>query len=1297
MVAFDEMKDWRIRGWPIVLMNNAIARNVVFPTLALLMAGGSGAAIAQQMCTAESAVSSIYSLSAGVRTLADAVKDAFDSKFPPPHLAGVTLNKTLDILNGVDEIHGAAYDPRKGEIVFIGQGEIPLNERIDMDDLVVAVRSVFGMNQDPGITFYSKPQVMQQGRLDVHYFGATKNTEFGQILFEADYLLKQLTLGITPTGQQLTAARPGMAALGYESFADRMIDEEMSLGDYAVEFWFAPKEVEVEPYVSPADASKSFVFSAMTMKVYPRVIRVSDGSVAADGQMTPADPLAGQIFNVADAFATNITNNYDDYADLSGFGVLHKLKRLGRITSVVRWLRFNDIAVDLSFMDDYVPQNVSTPEQVDMLQVCRDHSQDGAWASGACLLVGKISGGIVYDLEYEEFDGYDQPTAQQNAMIAEALASAGRVLNPQSANDMKWAFTASIGGTPTNLVGIAQTVAGSEKDGNYNFTVVDLAFPNQAGRPLAFTRYYDSFSSVSSGFGPGWSELPYTLRFMEAPSEFVWCDDPQCNVVLATLEMRRDLILVDREHGATRLFQAAGYISWPEGGATVDRPYYLSAKTGDFIHARADGWFIYYRVNTNNQVVQQVWFQDKSLPSAPRYTADPYHIGIPGGGSSGGVEQGIWVDYQYDADDRLISIAGEGGVRLIQIDHDGDRIARVWYPSASGVRDVVYSYTDGRLASATRSSGHVMQYTYASNDPSDGAISTVLDQSRAETLGSVGADLENRAATAMAEGNPALAVSVFYDRPNRLVQTTDTLGRVSAHQRDEQHRLLSRSVQASTGQGTQTLGESYAYADPNPLAGPTSITDARGNVTTLTYDAAGNVTSIKDAQNRTTTIERGVDTADDMAVVVVTDAKGRKSAQKMDQFSRVVESYRRIQVTSKTPIVENGTPTGYFNFTFSSAAGHLTSYAYDPDSGGVSAVTRDSADLSGQYPWISGNETTQVGARDGFGQATLVTSPAGYATQYSYDGLARMTAVKGPSDVAPVSFNYHAAGLAQDRVSSVSSAAGVSRHSYDVANRVRRTTDARGITSSYFYNMKNQVERVTETAGSATLTTQYFYDNFGRLQTKQLPNGTRVTYSHDGFDRMISMVEQESGDAGTGNASPVLTSVPPPVSTVAGGGTFTFDIDASDADDDDRRYSLVDAPEGMVIDPQTGVISWTPDASQAGRHEVVVQVSDGNGGVDTVDFVVVADDAFAPGADNCTAIPNPDQRDTDGDGYGNACDADLNNDGIVNFSDLAIFKAAYGTADPHADFNGDGIVDNQDLDLLKSMFGQPPGPSGVAP
>ena len=78
-------------------------------------------------------------------------------------------------------------------------------------------------------------------------------------------------------------------------------------------------------------------------------------------------------------------------------------------------------------------------------------------------------------------------------------------------------------------------------------------------------------------------------------------------------------------------------------------------------------------------------------------------------------------------------------------------------------------------------------------------------------------------------------------------------------------------------------------------------------------------------------------------------------------------------------------------------------------------------------------------------------------------------------------------------------------------------------------------------------------------------------------------------------------------------------------------------------------------------------------------------------------LVNPDQRDTDADGYGNLCDGDLNNNGVVNFVDLGLMKSVFLSADPDADLNGSGVVNFVDLGLLKGQFLGAPGPSGVAP
>ena len=68
-------------------------------------------------------------------------------------------------------------------------------------------------------------------------------------------------------------------------------------------------------------------------------------------------------------------------------------------------------------------------------------------------------------------------------------------------------------------------------------------------------------------------------------------------------------------------------------------------------------------------------------------------------------------------------------------------------------------------------------------------------------------------------------------------------------------------------------------------------------------------------------------------------------------------------------------------------------------------------------------------------------------------------------------------------------------------------------------------------------------------------------------------------------------------------------------------------------------------------------------------------DTVPNGSDNCPLIPNTDQLDTDGDGLGNLCDLDDDNDGLSDFEEIF----PHGTDPLNPDTDGDGLLDGEEV------------------
>jgi hypothetical protein len=90
------------------------------------------------------------------------------------------------------------------------------------------------------------------------------------------------------------------------------------------------------------------------------------------------------------------------------------------------------------------------------------------------------------------------------------------------------------------------------------------------------------------------------------------------------------------------------------------------------------------------------------------------------------------------------------------------------------------------------------------------------------------------------------------------------------------------------------------------------------------------------------------------------------------------------------------------------------------------------------------------------------------------------------------------------------------------------------------------------------------------------------------------------------NSSPVIESEP--ITTAKEGMVYTYDVEATDPNEDTLTYSLTTSPTGMTINSTTGVITWTPTEDQIGENEVVVEVSDESKS-DTQSFTITVNEA----------------------------------------------------------------------------------------
>ena len=473
------------------------------------------------------------------------------------------------------------------------------------------------------------------------------------------------------------------------------------------------------------------------------------------------------------------------------------------------------------------------------------------------------------------------------------------------------------------------------------------------------------------------------------------------------------------------------------------------------------------------------------------------------------------LDLTRDTSGRLLKIVAAGG-REIQLLYDGDRIVSLFdplgrqiqyrYNTAGNLIDVIdpvggsthYTYdtdnrmvtltdargityltneydTNNRVVRQTNADGGVYQYRYFGPnglalpeipanlffpirtprcplgvvflDPGVPAASSGDCIVRVIRLGP--ADyLVTQAIVVDPEGNPT---SYRFSSSGYLIELTDAAGRVTQYERT---------------QGTHLL---------------LSTTDPAGRVTEYTYDAAGNVATIKDPAGKTTSFTYEP-TFNKLATL--TDPLNHQTSFTYDPKGSLL--------TVTDPM--NKTTTMTYN-----AAGQPTSVT-DP----LNNTTTFTYDFLGNPVGVIdplGNVTRR--GYDIASRLISMTDPNGNATEYSYDLLNHVTQITDASG-GQTQFTYDGNG----NLLTVTAKNQTTRYTYDVMDHLETRTDPLNRVEQYSYDLNGNLTRFTDRKGQ---TTEHSYDPLKRRVFTQFADGSQVKSLYDLAGRLASIEDTLSG------------------------------------------------------------------------------------------------------------------------------------------------------------------------------------------
>jgi tetratricopeptide (TPR) repeat protein len=286
--------------------------------------------------------------------------------------SGDDFRKTqLDLyqLGGITKPWAIVLDRDNDDWIIVGERDVN-SSILTLDDLAVALRARFlhADENDPGVTI-NPPSLNGDGGMNwagsqtVRFFGGVEKTHFGEVCFEADWLLKRVSFGIDKLDVD-----------GLKSYYDFLAENQMGVGlagcKVASRFWFLPTVNRVN-VLGDVILLEKFKMGVFTEVMYAELA----GKPVAD--------LDSFQNTASDEFARSFSDHYDAAAKASD--VLDTLRGLTRLAALAKGLTQAENKPDSSYWLHRFPvATVDTPETTQILSV--QNSSQGWQLSGGVRL-----------------------------------------------------------------------------------------------------------------------------------------------------------------------------------------------------------------------------------------------------------------------------------------------------------------------------------------------------------------------------------------------------------------------------------------------------------------------------------------------------------------------------------------------------------------------------------------------------------------------------------------------------------------------------------------------------------------------------------------------------------------------------------------------------------------------------------------------------------------------------------------------------------------------------------------------